>query len=141
MSRVGKRASPVRFSRAGPLVLTVEESDSTLLVRVAGDLDLATAGKVSAALDRVDIGRTTRLVLDLQELAFLDLAGLRTILAANQHCRNHQIRFVVIKPHGLASRIFTLTNVHREVDLVDSRALGHSIDTGDGSARGPGRST
>lgn len=141
MSLVGKRGSAGRFSRAGPFALTVEDSDSTLLVRVTGDLDLATVGQVRTALDRLDIERTTLLVLDLQELAFLDLAGLRTILRANQHCKNHQVRFAVIKPRGLASRIFTLTSVHRELDLVDWRALGNSIDTDGWSAQGRERPT
>jgi anti-anti-sigma factor len=128
MSVVQERGSAGRFSRAGPLVLTAEDSVSTVLLRVTGDLDRATVGQVTAALDRLDLARTTLLVLDLQELAFLDLAGLRTILRANNHCKRHHIRCTVIKPHGFASRIFTLTRAHRELDLVDPRALGHSID-------------
>jgi anti-sigma B factor antagonist len=141
MSVAGKPGPADRSSRAGPLVLTVENYDSTLLVRLGGDLDLATVGRVTAALDQLKIERTTRLILDLQELSFLDLAGLRTILHANERCKKHQIRFAVIKPRGLASRIFTLTSVHRELDLVDSRALGHGIDTDGGRARGPDHST
>jgi anti-sigma B factor antagonist len=125
MSMDGKPGPSGRFSRSGPLVLTVEDHDSTLLVQVGGDLDLATVEQVTAALDQLELERTRLLVLDLQELAFLDLAGLRTILRASERCKKHQIRFEVIKPRGLASRIFTLTSVHRELDLVDSRAVGH----------------
>jgi anti-anti-sigma factor len=108
-----------RFPRAGRLNLTAEDSASTLLLRMAGDLDLADVGQMTAALDRLDVRRTTLLVLDLQELAFLDLAGLSAILRANDHCKKHHIRLTVIRPRGLASRIFTLTRVHRELDLVD----------------------
>jgi anti-anti-sigma factor len=141
MSLDGECKPAGRISRSGPLVLAVEDYDSTLLVRVGGDLDLATVGQVTTALDQLEFERTTLLVLDLQELAFLDLAGLRTILRANEHCKKHQIRFTVIKPRGLASRVFTLTSVHRELDLVDSRALGHGIDTDGRRAQGPERST
>jgi anti-anti-sigma factor len=141
MSLDGKPEPAGRFTRSAPLVLTVQDYDSTLLVRVGGDLDLATVEQVTTALDQLEFERTTLLVLDLQELAFLDLAGLRTILRASEHCKKHQTRFAVVKPRGLAGRIFTLTSVNRELDLVDSRDLGDSIDTDSRRARGPERST
>ena len=120
MSQAAAAGPADRFPQAGPLSLTVEDSASTLILRMAGDLDLAGVGQVMAALDQVDVGHTTRLIFDLRELAFLDLAGLKTILRANDHCRDHQIPVTVIKPRGFASRVFTLTRVHLELDLVDA---------------------
>jgi anti-anti-sigma factor len=111
----------------GPLELNVEESGSTLILRMAGDLDLAGVGQVMNALDRLEVGRTTELIFDLRELAFLDLAGLRTILRANDHGKGHDIAVSVIKPRGLASRVFTLTRVHLELHLVDSLAPDHAV--------------
>jgi anti-sigma B factor antagonist len=108
-----------RFTRAAPLTLTVSESGSTLVLRIAGELDLSTVGQVIAALDGVDIERTTGLVFDLRDLAFLDLAGLTTITRANEHYTNHAIAVTVVKPRGLASRVLTLTGAHRELDIVD----------------------
>jgi anti-anti-sigma regulatory factor len=55
-------------------VLTVNDSGSTQVLRIAGDLDLATAGQVTAALDRLELNGTSLLVIDLQRLNFLDLA-------------------------------------------------------------------
>jgi anti-anti-sigma factor len=95
---------------------------------MAGNLHLATIGPVLAALDRVDLDRTPLLVFDLQEVAFIDAAGLTTILRANDYCANHAIHFTVVKPSGFASRVFTLTCVHRVLDLIDSAALGHGMD-------------
>ena len=104
----------------GPLDLAVENSDSTMLLRIAGDLDLATSVEVTAALDQLDVARTKLLVLDLQEVAFLDLTGLRTVVDASDHFEHHQIHVTVIKPHGFAGRMFTLTGANRELHLVDS---------------------
>ena len=106
----------------GNLSLVVEESGSDVLVRMAGDLDLTSIGPVMAALDRVDVDRASRLVLDLQEIDFLDAAGLNAIVRANAHCKDHDVQVTVIKPRGLARRVFTLTRVHRELDLVDCSA-------------------
>jgi anti-sigma B factor antagonist len=109
-----------RGPRPGALTLTVVESVSAVLLRMAGDLDLANVGQVMAALERVDLARTDLLVFDLQDVAFLDIAGLTTILRFNDHCRDQGGRVTVVKPRGLASRVFTLTRVHRDLDLVDS---------------------
>ena len=102
--------------------MTVEDSGSTLVLRITGDLDLSGVRKVMAALDRLDVARTTHLILDLRGVTFLDLAGLKTILRANDHCTDHHIAVTVVKPRGLASRVFTLTRVHLELHLVDSLA-------------------
>jgi hypothetical protein len=59
MSLDGERKPAGRFSRSGPLVLAVEDYDSTLLVRVGGDLDLATVGQVTTALEQLEFERTT----------------------------------------------------------------------------------
>lgn len=102
--------------------MTVEDSGSTLVLRITGDLDLSGVRKVMAALDRLDVARTTHLILDLRGVTFLDLAGLKTILRANDYCTDHHIAVTVVKPRGLASRVFTLTRVHLELHLVDSLA-------------------
>jgi len=104
------------------LSLVVEQSGSSLLFRMAGGLDLAAIGSLMLAVEEVDVDRTTRLVLDLREVDFLDAAGLNTIVRANAYCKDHDIPVTVIKPRGLARRVFTLTRVHRELDLVDSAA-------------------
>ena len=120
MARAASSASDAaRDPRPGALTLTVEASDSAVFLRMAGDLDLANIGQVMAALDRVDLDRTTQLVFDPQEVVFLDSAGLQTILRLNDHCKDQGSRVKVVKPRGLASRVFTLTRVHLELDLVD----------------------
>ena len=127
MSHVAPAESTGLRPQPGPLRLTVEDSASTLVLRMAGDLDLASVGEAMAALDRVDVGHTRQLIFDLRELAFLDIAGLKAILRANDYCRNHRIPVTVIKPRGFASRVFTLTRVHLELDLVDSLASDHLL--------------
>ena len=127
MSQVAPAESAGLRPEPGPLRLTVEDSASTLVLRMAGDLDLAAVGEAMAALDRVDVGHTSQLIFDLRELAFLDIAGLKAILRANDYCRNHHIPVTVIKPRGFASRVFTLTRVHLQLDLVDSLASDHTM--------------
>ena len=126
MGHAGEAGWNGGFARPGPLTVAVEELGSTLLLRLTGELDLSTVGQAMVALDRVDADRTTLVVFDLQDLTFLDLAGLKTILRANEDCQGQGIRVRVIKPRGLASRVFSLTRAHLSLDLVDSRAALHA---------------
>ena len=100
--------------------MTVEESDSTLLVRLAGDFDLAGVGPVENALDR--LSRTPvlrRLVFDLRGLTFLDISGLHTILRAHARGRAEAFEVEVVRPRGLANRVFTLTQAGKQLGMVD----------------------
>ena len=107
---------------AGRFHLVIEESDATLCLCAAGDLDLAVVGQVENALDRAfRAARSRRIVFDLRRLTFLDYAGLGTILRANERARTAAFELVVVRPLGRANRVFTLTRAGRGLNLVDSR--------------------
>ena len=91
-----------------------------MYLRLMGEFDLAAVGRVENALDRVFQAPTTRrIVFDLRRLIFMDAAGLRTILRANERARAGAFELVVVRPRGTANRVFTLTRAGRELSLVD----------------------
>jgi anti-anti-sigma factor len=105
---------------ASPLILAVEESDSTLRLRLTGDFDRAGVGAVENALHRVrQAPPTRRVVFDLRGLAFLDLAGLRTILRTDAQGRAEAFEVVLIRPRGTANRVFTLTRAGERLSIID----------------------
>jgi anti-anti-sigma factor len=107
---------------AGRFHLIVEESEATFRVHAAGELDLAVVGRVENALDRAFRGTTSRrIVFDLRWVTFLDAAGLGTILRANERARATALELVLVRPLGRANRVFTLTRVGQELNLVDAR--------------------
>ena len=103
--------------------MTVQQRESTVLVRMDGEIDLGTARRVTAAVDQTDLHGITALVLDLQEVEFLDLAALRAILCVRDRCENDGVHLTVIGPLGAARRIFTLTHANEELDFVDAGGL------------------
>jgi stage II sporulation protein AA (anti-sigma F factor antagonist) len=101
--------------------LAVRESGRTLYLRVFGEFDLSGVGRVEKALDRLAEAPVPRvLVLDLRGLTFLDLAGLRTILRANERGRAEGFEVEVVRPAGTANRVFTLTRAGLELTMVDA---------------------
>ena len=121
--------------------LDVQELGATLHLRLTGAFDLACVGRVEAALERVSDDHTEQVVFDLRELRTLDCAGLHTILRANQRARAAGFDLVVVRPRGLANRVFTLTRVGEKLKLVDRphQALPPER-TGRSKARSPLRS-
>ncbi len=59
------------------------------------------------------------MVFDLRELGFLDLAGLQTILRADARGRAGGCEVVVVRPHGTANRVFTLTRAGETLNMAD----------------------
>jgi anti-anti-sigma factor len=105
---------------ASPLLLAVEESDSTLRLRLTGDFDVAGVGAVEHALDRLcEAPAPRRVVFDLRGLAFIGLAGLRTILRTDAQGQADAFEVVVVRPRGIANRVFTLTRAGERLSIVD----------------------
>jgi anti-anti-sigma factor len=107
-----------------PLLVDVEEVDTTLRLRLEGEFDLAAVGAVERALRRLSRAPLPRrVVFDLRGVSFLDLAGLRTILRVDARARSERFEVVVVKPLGTASRIFTLTRLGEQLSIVNEPGL------------------
>ena len=107
-----------------PLLVDVEEVDTTLRLRLEGEFDLAAVGAVERALRRLARAPVPRrVVFDLRGVSFLDLAGLRTILRVDARARSEPFEVVVVRPRGTASRIFTLTRVGDQLNVVNEPEL------------------
>jgi len=100
--------------------VAVEESDSTLRLRLTGDFDRAGVAAVEQALDRLcHAPPPRRVVFDLRGLAFLGLAGLRAILRTDAQGQAEAFEVVVVRPHGTANRVFTLTRAGERLSIID----------------------
>jgi anti-anti-sigma factor len=80
-----------------------------------------------------------QVVFDLRELTFLDAAGLHTILRANERARDTGFEVIVVRPRGLANRVFTLTRAGQELKLVDQAFPANGAADNGVRQREPGR--
>lgn len=81
----------------------------TLVLR--GELDLACAPMLDAAVERVCTEQTETLTLDLSGLTFMDSTGLRAILLAEDLCGRHDCKLVVIPGPAQVQRVFEVTGL------------------------------
>jgi anti-sigma B factor antagonist len=97
-------------------------------VYVAGELDIATAPELERTL-RESQQRAHLTVLDLRELAFMDCAGVHTIVEASLRARKAGRRVVLVRGRPDIYRMFTLTGSSADVDIGDPEPVPPPVDT------------
>lgn len=100
--------------------LTERQAGATI-VTFRGDLDIASEADAAAALEAAFDG-ARMLVADLRELDFLDSTGVRVLLTADLHAREHGIGFGVARGDGMVRRLFEVTRIDQRFPVVDDPA-------------------
>jgi anti-sigma B factor antagonist len=91
----------------------VETRGEATVVIPSGELDLATAPALEAALGRAfETAGEGRLVLDLRELDFIDSSGLRTLLTARRQAEEAGAQFSLDAGHRALERTLEIAGVH-----------------------------
>jgi anti-sigma B factor antagonist len=96
--------------------LTVERYDSVSTVVVSGELDLATAPRLSAAV--AEHGDAKLLVLDMTATTFIDSTGVRALLQAERRSVGSGSRLVVVAGKGVVRSVLELCEVDGRLTLV-----------------------
>jgi anti-anti-sigma factor len=87
---------PARLRRSIAVVLD-HRDQGVVIVRVSGEIDSATAPRLSAALHReLDSATCRLLVVDLRAVDFLGAQGIAVLDNARQHAQAYHIRFCLI---------------------------------------------
>ena len=101
--------------------LKTEDGGDTLVFKLRGSLDLATAPTVRAALtDAADKGGH-HLIVDLSQLEFLDSTGLSVLIGAHRRAAERGGSLRLIVQDGPISRLLNITG------LVAVFAVYHSL--------------
>jgi anti-sigma B factor antagonist len=101
-------ASLEMASSIGSFYVEVRPDRARVIVAPAGELDVATAGRVADEIEAlVDVGFAD-LVLDLRELTFMDAAGLRLVLV---QARRRDVSVRVINGPPAVARMFDLAGI------------------------------
>ena len=93
-------------------------STAPLVVKVSGEIDIATGPKLREGLLGA-IGRHgARLALDLSCVTFMDCAGISVLLAAHRHARLEGGWVRVLRASRRARKVLMLTGLHQEFALA-----------------------
>ena len=87
--------------------------DGTIVLRLRGELDMATAPGLSRDLDTALDALPPVLVVDAEDLSFVDSTGLRVLITACRRAGSQGCRFVMRSPSRSVLKTLQLTGVDR----------------------------
>src|SRR6188472_1274652 len=97
-----------------PLAVERSRVDGYELLKVEGELDIATASRMITALNEAIAEMSAPLVVDLTEVMFMDSTGLALLMNARRRVVRQGQGFAIVCPTGPIARVFEIA------DMVDS---------------------
>jgi anti-anti-sigma factor len=92
------------------------------LIVARGDIDHATSPLVADALRRATLEGEGHVVVDLTETAFIDSAGISTLLNGLRRLTRLRRKLYVVCPEGAARRVFEVLGLVGTFELFHTRA-------------------
>jgi anti-sigma B factor antagonist len=112
---VGQQTTAVRDDIArvdlGGLGYRVDHDGDRVVVSLSGDLDLASAPELEVRLLGVFTLPLTKVVLDLEQLEFMDSTGLSALVRARNAARERTIALAIESPNPQVEWMFSLTGL------------------------------
>ena len=106
------------MARPGDFEIAEDVRGNTLVLRVTGELDLATVPHLEEALRKVE-GRAERVVIDLRPTEFLDSTALRVLLRANAEADGRGYELGLVPGPPAVDRAFDVAGVKGVLPFVD----------------------
>jgi anti-sigma B factor antagonist len=102
------------------LGLVVSEQDGWAVLTVSGEIDIATAPSLRERLHAILGGDNRQLVVDLDDVGFLDSTALGVLVGALKRARTEggEVRIVSTQPR--VRKVFEITRLDSAFDLFDS---------------------
>ncbi|HEY2306467.1 MAG TPA: STAS domain-containing protein [Streptosporangiaceae bacterium] len=110
--------------------LSTRECDGHVVIALCGELDLADAAEVAAAVVAA-VGRELRIIVDLAALEFIDCSGVAALARCRRHARQAGGDLLLAAPQQRVLQVLAITR------LVDEFPVYASVEE---AAGGAGRS-
>jgi anti-anti-sigma factor len=94
-----------------PLTIYRYKHDSTVVLKLCGELDISTSPAFSEAVKETLDAGPDNLLLDIEQLEFVDSTGLRAMLATRAVCSRRPCEFAITTPTPSVRRLFELTGI------------------------------
>ena len=96
----------------GPaLDIAPEREADRLVLRLRGDVDMAAADVLAAALGRAVHEPVPEVVVDLTDVGFLDSTGIRVLLEGRERAQERGIVITARDPQPVVLNVLRITNV------------------------------
>jgi anti-anti-sigma factor len=105
---------------AGNLLIDVSSEGARVVLRLDGELDLASVPTLEHAVEGATLEDTTEIVLDLRGLEFIDSTGLRAILLQDKRSTERGQTFALVRGPEQVQRLMNMTHLDEHLKIVAS---------------------
>jgi anti-sigma B factor antagonist len=102
------------------LQVEVRHEQDRVVLRLYGELDLGSSPLLQSEIERIEADTAEMLVLDLQDLQFIDSSGLQTILSANKRSREQGREFALTPGSQQVQRLLSIAGVSEHLRIIAS---------------------
>jgi anti-sigma B factor antagonist len=102
----------------GELRIDMRRTHDRLIVSLSGELDMASAELLQRTVEGEALKDGAMVVLDLQQLQFIDSTGLRIILAVRERCRERQQEFAITPGSQQVQRLLSVAGVAEHLPTI-----------------------
>ena len=114
--------SPIPLAAPGLRLVQEPLGVSGAVLSASGELDIATSPELRASIDAAFAAGINRLVIDLDELAFLDSVAVAVLLHARRQLGEGGRMAVVVGPDSYARLIFEVAGLSHRLGVLPTRA-------------------
>ena len=101
--------------------ISIRRVDSTAIVDVSGDIDLASSPEVrKALLHEVRDNRRPRVVLNLSAVGYIDSSGVASLVEGLKASRDIGSRFILVGLSGPAHEVLQLSRLVKVFEIYDT---------------------
>lgn len=105
---------------ARPLEIEQHRDGDAVVMRLRGELDIATVPRLEEAVNEALADAPAELTIDLRPLGFLDSSGLRQFILLADRAEAEDWRLVLIRPEQPTLSIFQITRAEENLPFVDA---------------------
>ncbi len=103
------------------LKIEVEEKDNVMLLKLDGEVDVYTAPKLKSRLvELVDQGKF-KIVVDLEQVDFMDSSGLGVLVGGLKRVRSHEGAIALICTQENILKIFRITGLVKVFPIFEDQ--------------------
>jgi anti-sigma B factor antagonist len=102
------------------LQIELRQEQDRVVVTLAGELDMANAPLLQSTIESEQLSSTKTVVLDLQQLTFVDSTGLRIILAARELCWRRGQELAITPGSQQVQRLLSVTGVGEHLRTIST---------------------
>jgi anti-anti-sigma factor len=102
------------------LQVDVRSEPDRIVLSLHGELDLASAPLLQSEIESAEAEDTTLMVLDLDDLEFIDSTGLRIILAAHERSQERGQMLALTRGSQQVQRLLSITRAGEHLRIIES---------------------